>query len=68
MIDRQEVFSVLFDSRLSGLGLNGNMGYSLSNLMSVTTLDVSANSIDDSIPYQFPPNLTALNTSHDSLT
>ncbi|KAL9668528.1 hypothetical protein QQ045_006062 [Rhodiola kirilowii] len=54
--------------RLSGLGLNGNMGYSLANLMSVTTLDVSANSIDDSIPYQLPPNLTALNLAGNNLT
>uniref|UniRef100_A0A7N0TMX9 Protein kinase domain-containing protein n=1 Tax=Kalanchoe fedtschenkoi TaxID=63787 RepID=A0A7N0TMX9_KALFE len=54
--------------RLSGLGLSGNMGYLLANLMSVTTLDVSANSIRDSIPYQLPPNLTTLNLAGNNLT
>ncbi|CAM8918425.1 unnamed protein product [Rhodiola kirilowii] len=54
--------------RLSGLGLSGGMGYSLANLMSVTTLDVSANSIDDTIPYQLPPNLTILNLAANNLT
>uniref|UniRef100_A0A7N0UIY9 Protein kinase domain-containing protein n=1 Tax=Kalanchoe fedtschenkoi TaxID=63787 RepID=A0A7N0UIY9_KALFE len=54
--------------RLSGLGLSGNIGYLLSNLISVTTLDVSANSIGGSIPYQLPPNVTMLNLSGNNLT
>ncbi|OAY83098.1 Protein STRUBBELIG-RECEPTOR FAMILY 8, partial [Ananas comosus] len=43
---------------LAGLGLNGTLGYLLSNLLSLKTLDMSSNSIHDTIPYQLPPNLT----------
>ncbi|GAB2224695.1 hypothetical protein Droror1_Dr00005463 [Drosera rotundifolia] len=52
---------------LSGLGLNGTMGYLLSNLVSLKTMDLSGNAIHDSIPYQLPPVLTTLNLANNNL-
>ncbi|GLT62881.1 hypothetical protein SLA2020_354840 [Shorea laevis] len=52
---------------LSGLGLTGTMGYLLSGLLSLGTLDLSDNNIHDTIPYQLPPNLTSLNLAGNSL-
>lgn len=54
--------------QISGLGLSGTMGYLLSNLASLKTLDMSGNNIHDSIPYQLPPNLTSLNLAANNLT
>lgn len=54
--------------QISGLGLSGTMGYLLSNLMSLKTLDLSDNNIHDSIPYQLPPNLTSLNLAANNLS
>ncbi|KAK1273481.1 Protein STRUBBELIG-RECEPTOR FAMILY 8 [Acorus gramineus] len=54
--------------KLPGLGLNGTLGYLLSDLLSLKTLDLSNNNIHDTIPYQLPPNLTYLNASHNSLS
>ncbi|XP_057795022.1 protein STRUBBELIG-RECEPTOR FAMILY 8 [Salvia miltiorrhiza] len=54
--------------QISGLGLNGTMGYLLNILMSLKTLDLSNNNIHDSIPYQLPPNLTSLNLAANNLS
>ncbi|KAE9599079.1 hypothetical protein Lal_00043982 [Lupinus albus] len=53
---------------LSGLGLNGTLGYLLSDLMSLRKLDLSDNKIHDTIPYQLPPNLTSLNFARNNLS
>ncbi|OMO76902.1 hypothetical protein CCACVL1_15361 [Corchorus capsularis] len=53
---------------ISGLGLSGTMGYLLSDLMSLKTLDLSNNNIHDTIPYQLPPNLTSLNLAGNNLS
>ncbi|XP_022716149.1 protein STRUBBELIG-RECEPTOR FAMILY 8-like isoform X1 [Durio zibethinus] len=53
---------------ISGLGLSGTMGYLLSDLMSLRTLDLSNNNIHDTIPYQLPPNLTSLNLAGNNLS
>ncbi|KAK6265020.1 hypothetical protein SCA6_020454 [Theobroma cacao] len=53
---------------ISGLGLSGAMGYLLSDLMSLRTLDLSNNNIHDTIPYQLPPNLTSLNLAGNNLS
>lgn len=53
---------------VSGLGLNGTMGYLLSGLMSLRKLDLSDNSIHDTIPYQLPPNLSSLNLARNNLS
>ncbi|KAF9587557.1 hypothetical protein IFM89_004015 [Coptis chinensis] len=60
--------SAVVSIQLSGLGLNGNMGYLLANLLSLRTLDLSNNNIHDSIPYQLPPNLTSLNLARNNLS
>ncbi|XAR65688.1 Non-specific serine/threonine protein kinase [Bertholletia excelsa] len=60
--------SAVVSVQLSGLGLNGTMGYSLQTLASLKTLDLSDNKIRDSIPYQLPPNLTTLNLAKNNLT
>ncbi|KAJ9689788.1 hypothetical protein PVL29_012457 [Vitis rotundifolia] len=44
------------------------MGYLLSNFLSLRTLDMSDNNIQDTIPYQLPPNLTKLNLASNNLT
>ncbi|XP_058080234.1 protein STRUBBELIG-RECEPTOR FAMILY 8 isoform X3 [Magnolia sinica] len=54
--------------QVSGLGLNGTMGYLLSNLFSLRTLDLSNNNIHDTIPYQLPPNLTYLNLASNNFS
>ncbi|EYU33875.1 hypothetical protein ABFS82_08G152200 [Erythranthe guttata] len=54
--------------QISGLGITGSMGYLLSNLASLKTLDMSNNNIHDSIPYQLPPNLTSLNLAGNNFT
>ncbi|KAG6529760.1 protein STRUBBELIG-RECEPTOR FAMILY 8-like isoform X1 [Zingiber officinale] len=53
--------------KLSGLGLNGSLGYLLSDLLSLKTLDLSDNNIQKTIPYQLPPNLTYLNLAGNDL-
>lgn len=60
--------SAVVSINISGLGLNGTMGYALNTLMSLKTLDMSSNNIRDSIPYQLPPNLTNLNLANNNLS
>lgn len=59
--------SAVVSIQISGLGLSGTMGYLLSDLTSLRTLDMSNNNIHDSIPYQLPPNLTTLNLANNNL-
>ncbi|KAL3632125.1 Protein STRUBBELIG-REPTOR FAMILY 7 [Castilleja foliolosa] len=47
--------------KLSNQGLNGDMGYALDKLTSVTTFDISNNNLGTQIPFQLPPNVTTLN-------
>lgn len=54
--------------KLAGTGLNGSLGYELSNLFSLKTLDLSNNHIQGSIPYQLPPNLTYLNLATNNFS
>ncbi|KMZ62182.1 hypothetical protein ZOSMA_487G00100 [Zostera marina] len=54
--------------QIQGLGLIGSLGYLLSNLLSLKTLDVSNNKIHDTIPYQVPPNLTHLNLASNNFS
>lgn len=60
--------SAVVSLELSGLGLSGSMGYLLSNLNSLNTLDVSDNNIHEIIPFQLPPNLTSLNLAGNNFT
>ncbi|CAI9086835.1 OLC1v1020754C1 [Oldenlandia corymbosa var. corymbosa] len=60
--------SAVTSIQLSGLGLNGTLGYMLNSFMSLQTLDLSSNIIHDYIPYQLPPNLTSLNLANNNLT
>ncbi|XP_010448928.1 PREDICTED: protein STRUBBELIG-RECEPTOR FAMILY 8-like [Camelina sativa] len=53
---------------ISDLGVSGTLGYLLSDLMSLRKLDVSGNSIHDTLPYQLPPNLTSINLSRNNLS
>lgn len=46
---------------LPSLGLSGNIGYQLTSLTSLTTLDISNNYLGNQIPYNLPPNLQRLN-------
>ncbi|KAF5195509.1 Strubbelig-receptor family protein [Thalictrum thalictroides] len=62
------VLDMILNSEVSGLRLNGTMGYSLSDLLLLKTLDLSNNNIHDTIPYQLPPNLTNLNLSGNNLS
>ncbi|CAN1326618.1 Protein STRUBBELIG-RECEPTOR FAMILY 8 [Linum perenne] len=54
--------------QISGLGLSGSMGYLLSDLTSLKTMDLSNNNFRDTIPYQMPPNLTSLNLARNNLS
>ncbi|XP_073117855.1 protein STRUBBELIG-RECEPTOR FAMILY 8 isoform X2 [Elaeis guineensis] len=54
--------------QVSGMGLNGTLGYLLSDLLSLKTLDISNNNLREGIPYQLPPNLTYLNLAKANLS
>ncbi|CAI9787862.1 unnamed protein product [Fraxinus pennsylvanica] len=60
--------SAVVSVQISGLGLSGTLGYMLNNLMSLKTLDLSGNNIQDAIPYQLPPNLTTLNLANNNIS
>ncbi|KAK4284326.1 hypothetical protein QN277_001177 [Acacia crassicarpa] len=60
--------SAVVSIELSGLGLNGTLGYLLSDLMSLRQLDLSDNKIHDTVPYQLPPNLTSLNLARNNMS
>ncbi|KAK4427506.1 protein STRUBBELIG-RECEPTOR FAMILY 5 [Sesamum alatum] len=57
--------SKVTEINLPGLGLTGSIGYKLSDLKSVTRLDLSQNSFNGSVPYQLPPNLQAIDLSEN---
>lgn len=54
--------------QLPDLGIDGALGYMLSGLASLRTLDLSGNNIHDALPYQLPPNLTSLNLANNNLS
>ncbi|KAF8769575.1 hypothetical protein HU200_006166 [Digitaria exilis] len=54
--------------KLPGIGLDGSLGYELSNLFSLKTLDLSNNNLQGQIPYQLPPNLTYLNLASNNFS
>nr|XP_043619276.1 protein STRUBBELIG-RECEPTOR FAMILY 8 [Erigeron canadensis] len=54
--------------QLPDLGIDGTLGYLLSGLSSLKTLDLSGNNIHDALPYQLPPNLTSLNLANNNLS
>ncbi|MQM03288.1 hypothetical protein Taro_036064 [Colocasia esculenta] len=60
--------SAVVSIQIPGLQLNGSLGYMLSGLLSLKTLDMSNNNIHETIPYQLPPNLTYLNVSRNLLS
>jgi hypothetical protein len=53
---------------LHNLGLNGNLGYSLSQFYSLTVLDMGQNNLQGNIPYQLPPYVQQLNLGGNQLT
>ncbi|CAM0909907.1 unnamed protein product [Alopecurus aequalis] len=53
---------------LPGMGLNGTLGYLLSNLVALKTMDLSNNNLHDIIPYQLPPNLIHLNFARNNFS
>ncbi|KAI3902478.1 hypothetical protein MKW92_045342 [Papaver armeniacum] len=52
--------------KLSGLQLNGNVGYNLQDLGSLKELDFSNNNLGGSIPYSLPQNLERLNLAKNN--
>ncbi|XP_071696617.1 protein STRUBBELIG-RECEPTOR FAMILY 8-like [Rutidosis leptorrhynchoides] len=54
--------------QLPNLAIVGTLGYMLSGLASLKTLDLSGNDIHDALPYQLPPNLTSLNLANNNLS
>ncbi|CAH9114297.1 unnamed protein product [Cuscuta epithymum] len=62
------VGSSVVSIEISGLGLNGTLGYLLNSLTSLKELDMSGNNIHDLIPYQLPPNLRRLNLANNNLS
>ncbi|KAK8953468.1 Protein STRUBBELIG-RECEPTOR FAMILY 7 [Platanthera guangdongensis] len=59
-----------FISKLSGLGLNGYLGYQMDKLKSLVELDVSSNNLGggNPLPYNLPPNLLRLNIANNQFT
>ncbi|XP_077240860.1 protein STRUBBELIG-RECEPTOR FAMILY 6-like isoform X2 [Tasmannia lanceolata] len=58
--------SAVTEIKLSGMGLTGSLGYQLSSLTSLTSLDVSNNNLGNQIPYQLPPNVQQMNLAGNS--
>lgn len=54
--------------QLPNLAIDGTLGYLLSSLTSLKTLDLSGNNIHDALPYQLPPNLTSLNLASNNFS
>ncbi|XP_020397031.1 protein STRUBBELIG-RECEPTOR FAMILY 8 isoform X2 [Zea mays] len=48
--------------------LNSTLGYQLSSLQALKTMDLSNNYLHDSIPYQLPSNLTYLNLAKNNFS
>ncbi|XP_031481939.1 protein STRUBBELIG-RECEPTOR FAMILY 8-like isoform X2 [Nymphaea colorata] len=55
--------SAVVSIRLSGLGISGTLGHHLSGLRNVNSLDVSNNSIGDTIPSELPTSISYLDLS-----
>ncbi|XP_066400393.1 protein STRUBBELIG-RECEPTOR FAMILY 7-like [Miscanthus floridulus] len=54
---------------LSGMRLNGTLGYNMNQLTSLVQLDMSNNNLGGSdIPYNLPPNLQSLNLEGNNFT
>ncbi|XP_066376963.1 protein STRUBBELIG-RECEPTOR FAMILY 8-like isoform X3 [Miscanthus floridulus] len=60
--------SAVTSIKLSGMELNGTLGYQLSSLQALKTMDLSNNYLHDSIPYQLPSNLTYLNLAKNNFS
>ncbi|KAL6873455.1 hypothetical protein ACP4OV_013537 [Aristida adscensionis] len=60
--------SAVTSIKLSGMKLNGTLGYQLSSLVALKTMDLSNNNLHDAIPYQMPPNLTYLNLARNNFS
>ncbi|KAF3339430.1 patatin-like protein 2 [Carex littledalei] len=60
----------LLETRLSGMSLNGTLGYRLSDLASLKTLNLAKNNFSGNLPYSISQmaSLTFLNLSHNSLS
>uniref|UniRef100_A0A0E0AMQ8 Protein kinase domain-containing protein n=1 Tax=Oryza glumipatula TaxID=40148 RepID=A0A0E0AMQ8_9ORYZ len=55
--------------KLSGMGINGTLGYNMNLLTSLVELDTSKNNLGGSdIPYNLPPNLERLNLAENNFT
>uniref|UniRef100_A0A0E0LNE6 Protein kinase domain-containing protein n=1 Tax=Oryza punctata TaxID=4537 RepID=A0A0E0LNE6_ORYPU len=55
--------------KLSGMGLNGTLGYNMNLLTALVELDTSKNNLGGSdIPYNLPPNLERLNLAENNFT
>ncbi|PKA65843.1 Protein strubbelig-receptor family 6 [Apostasia shenzhenica] len=59
--------SSVTEIKLSGLGLNGNVGYQMDKLKSLVELDLSSNNLGggNQIPYALPPKLQRLNLAQN---
>ncbi|KAK8919020.1 Protein STRUBBELIG-RECEPTOR FAMILY 6 [Platanthera zijinensis] len=62
--------SSVTEIKLSGLGLNGYLGYQMDKLKSLVELDVSSNNLGggNPLPYNLPPNLRRLNIANNQFT
>ncbi|KAK8675249.1 hypothetical protein V6N13_033318 [Hibiscus sabdariffa] len=62
--------SAVISVDISGLGLSGTMGYLLTNLMSLRTLNLAGNNFSGNLPYSISSmiTLTYLNVSRNSLS
>ncbi|KAG0515225.1 hypothetical protein BDA96_10G260400 [Sorghum bicolor] len=60
--------SAVTSIKLSGMELNGTLGYQLSSLQALKTMDLSNNYLHDAIPYQLPSNLTYLNLAKNNFS
>ncbi|CAN6226110.1 unnamed protein product [Urochloa humidicola] len=55
--------------KLSGMRLNGTLGYNMNQLTSLIQLDMSNNNLGGSdIPYNLPPNIESLNLAGNNFT
>ncbi|KAG2638393.1 hypothetical protein PVAP13_2NG591500 [Panicum virgatum] len=55
--------------KLSGMQLNGTLGYNMNQLTALVQLDMSNNNLGGSdIPYNLPPNLESLNLASNNFT
>ncbi|KAL6656970.1 hypothetical protein ACP70R_004750 [Stipagrostis hirtigluma subsp. patula] len=69
VVARGHMLGFQSENNLSGMRLNGTLGYNMNQLTALVELDMSNNNLGGGdIPYNLPPNLESLNLARNNFT